>query len=186
VHVTSCEVRDADRCVDRRGRQDRRRGVDRHQDRLRQVHHRDRRDVRHQDHQVRQDEDQNQDDRQGHWGHPCEDHQVHQDQDGIHQDHRGVRHQGQDEHRDHQDDRQDLGGNHLDRDVKYQVPCADQVVAEYADLLKKRGQEVAESEVGLQADAHQVACPEAFRLVACLEATGHVQRGALGVSLEAD
>jgi hypothetical protein len=129
--------------VDRRGRQDRRRGVDRHLDRLRQEHHRDRRGVHHQDHQVRQDEDQNQDDHQDHRGHSCEDRQVHQDQDGIHQDHRGVRHQDQDEHQDHQDDRQDLGGNRLGRDVMYQEPCADQVEAECADLLKKRGQEVA-------------------------------------------
>jgi hypothetical protein len=117
--------------VDRRGHQDHRRDVDRHQDRLRQEHHRDRRGVRHQDHQVRQDEDQNQDDHQGRQDrrdHPCEDHQVHQDQD---------------EPRGHQDDRQDLGGNRLGRDVKYQEPCADQVEVECADLLKKRGQEVA-------------------------------------------
>jgi len=175
--------------VDRRGRQDHRRDVDRHQDRLRQEHHRDRRGVRHQDHQVRQDEDQNQDDHQGRQDrrdHPCEDHQVRQDQDGIHRDRRGVRHQDQDEHRDHQDDRQDLGGNRLGLDVEHQEPCADQVEAECADLLRKRGQEVAGWEVGLQADAHQVACQEAFQLVAYLEATGHVQRGALGVSLEAD
>jgi hypothetical protein len=31
----------------------------------------------------------------------------------------------------------------LGRDVKYQEPCADQVEVECADLLKKRGQEVA-------------------------------------------
>ena len=182
MHVTSCEVHDVDRCVDRRGRQDHRRDVDRHQGRLRQEHHRGRRDV-HQDHQ---DEDQNQDVHQDHrrrQGHRGEDRQ---DQDGIHQDRRGVRHQVRVGHQDHQDDRQDQDGNRLDRDVTYREPCVDQVVAECADLLKKQDQEVAEWEDGLQADAHLAACQEAFRLVACLEATGHVQRGALGVSLEAD
>jgi hypothetical protein len=55
-------------------------------------------------------------------------------------------------------------------------------VAECADLWKTQDQEVVGLVGDQQGDAHQ----EAFRLVACLEATGHVQRGALGVSLEAD
>ncbi len=68
--------------------------------------------------------------------------------------------------------------------MKYLEPCADLEVAECADPLKTQDLEVAE--LGdLQEDAHQVACQEAFRLAACLEATVHVQRGALGVSLEA-
>ena len=180
--MTSCEVHDVDRCVDRRGRQDHRRDEDRRQDRLHQERRRDRRGV-HQDHQVHQDEDQNQDVLQGHQDHRDEDRQG---QDGIRQGHRGVRHQDRDELQGHRDGRQDQDGNHLDLDEMYQEPCADQVAAGCADLLKKQDQEVAEWEDGLQGDAHQAACREAFRLVACLEATGHVQRGALGVSLEAD
>jgi hypothetical protein len=178
-------VHDVDHCVDRRGRQDRRRDEDRHQDRLHPVRHQDHQDVRHQDRQGRQDEDQNQDvhpDRQDHQGHPNEDRRGHQDQDGIRQDHRGVRHQDQDELRDHQVVHQDQDGNRLDQDVMYQVPCADQEVAECADLWKTQDQEVVGLVGDQQGDAHQ----EAFQLVACREATGHVQRGALGVSLEAD
>ena len=68
----------------------------------------------------------------------------------------------------------------------YQVPCADQEVAECADLWKTQDQEVVGLVGDQQGDAHQEACQVAFRLVACREATGHVQRGALGVSLEAD
>lgn len=69
--------------------------------------------------------------------------------------------------------------------MKYQEPCADLEVAGCAGPLRTQDQEVAE--LGdLQGDAHQAACQEAFRLVACPEATVHVQRGALGVSLEAD
>jgi hypothetical protein len=70
----------------------------------------------------------------------------------------------------------------LDQDVMYQVPCADQVAVECADLWKTQDLEVVGLVGDQQGDAHQ----EAFRLVAYLEATGHVQRGALGVSLEAD
>jgi hypothetical protein len=171
--------------VDRQDHQDRHRDADRHQDRLHRVRHQDHQDVRHQDHQVRRDEDQNQDvghqDRQGR-----RDHVGHQDLDGNRQDHRDVRHQDQVEHRDHQDDRQDLDGNRLDLDVTYQVPCADQVVVECADLWRTQDQEVVGLVDDLQGDAHQEACREAFQLAAYPEATGHVQRGALGVSLEAD
>ena len=141
--------------------------------------------MRHQDHQRRQDEDQNQDvpqvlrDHQDH-----QDHEGHQDQDEL-RDHQGV-HQDQDELRDHQGVHQDQDGIRLDQDVMYQVPCADQVAVECADLWKTQDQEVVGLVGDQQGDAHQVACQEAFRLVACLEATGHVQRGALGVSLEAD
>ena len=63
MHVTSCEVHGAVRCVDHRGRQDRRRDVDRHQVLPHQERHQDHQGVRH---QGRQDEDQNQDVRQGH------------------------------------------------------------------------------------------------------------------------
>jgi hypothetical protein len=66
--------------------------------------------------------------------------------------------------------------------VKYLEPCAAQEAAGCVGLLKTQDQEEAESEVDLQEDAHQEACP----LVAFREATVHVQRGALGVSLEAD
>jgi hypothetical protein len=59
-------------------------------------------------------------------------------------------------------------------------------VAECADLWRTQDQEVVGLVGDLQGDAHQEACREAFQLVACPEATGHVQRGALGVSLEAD
>jgi hypothetical protein len=177
-------VHDVDHCVDRRGRQDRRRDEDRHQDRLHPVRHQDHQDER-QDHLGHQDEDQNQDagrqDRQG-----LRDHVGHQDQDGIHQDRRGVHHQDQDELRGHQGVHQDQDGNRLDQDEMYQVPCADQEVAECADLWKTQDQEVVGLVGDQQGDAHQEACQVAFRLVACLEATGHVQRGALGVSLEAD
>jgi len=171
--------------VDRQDHQDRHRDADRHQDRLHRVRHQDHQDVRHQDHQVRRDEDQNQDvghqDRQG-----LRVHEGHQDQDGIRQDHRGVRHQDQDELRDHRGVHQDLGGNRLDQDEMYQEPCADQEVAECADLWKTQDQEVVGLVGDLQGDAHQEACREAFQLAAYPEATGHVQRGALGVSLEAD
>ena len=70
--------------------------------------------------------------------------------------------------------------------MKYLAPCAAQVAAGCADLLKTQGQEEVESEVDLLEDAHLVACQEAYPLVAFQEATVHVQRGALGVSLEAD
>jgi hypothetical protein len=52
--------------------------------------------------------------------------------------------------------------------------------------LKTQGQEEVEWEVDLQEDVQQVACQEAYPSVAFQEATVHVQRGALGVSLEAD
>ena len=113
--MTSCEVHDADRCYE--GRQDRHRDEDRHQDRLRQDRqHQGRRDVHHQDHQVRQCEEQNQyADHQDRLGHQCEDHQVRlcedrqdhqdlddcQDQDGNqHHLGRGERHQDQDGNQD--------------------------------------------------------------------------------------
>jgi hypothetical protein len=173
-------VHDVDHCVDRRGRQDHHLDEGRHQGRLHQVRHQDRQDVRHQDHQGRQDEDQNQvvgrQDRQG-----LRVHEDHQDRDGIRQDHRGVRHQDQDELRGHQGVHQDQDGNRLDQDEMYQAPCADQEVAECVGLWKTQDQEVVGLVGDQQGDAHQAA----FRLVACLEATGHVQRGALGVSLEA-
>jgi hypothetical protein len=176
--------------VDHRGHQDHHRDEDRHQDRLHRVRHQDHQDVRHQDHQGRQDEDQNQDvpqDLRDHQGHLCEDRLGRQDQDGIRQDHRDHEgHQDQDELRDHQGVHQDQDGIRLDQDVMYQVPCADQVAVECADLWKTQDQEVVGLVGDQRGDAHQVACQEAFRLVACLEATGHVQRGALGVSLEAD
>lgn len=113
--MTSCEVHDADRYYV--GHQDRHQDEDRHQGRLRQeLQLQDRRDVRHQDHQVRQCAVQNQyvgrQDRQGHQyedhlGHLYVGHQDHQgrgdcqDQDGNqrHQD-RGVRHQDQDGNQD--------------------------------------------------------------------------------------
>jgi hypothetical protein len=175
-------VHGVDHCVDHQVHQDHRRDEDRHQDRLHRVRHQDHQDVR-QDHQ---DEDQNQDvhqDRRDHQGHPCEDRQGRQDQDGNRQglrDHEG--HQDQDELRDHQGVHQDLGGNRLGLDVMYQAPCVDQEVAECADLWKTQDQEVVGLVGDQLGDAHQVAC----QLAACLEATGHVQRGALGVSLEAD
>jgi hypothetical protein len=62
-----------------------------------------------------------------------------------------------------------------------QEPCAGPEVAGCADQWKTRDQEVAEWEDGQQVDVRQVAYLVAFR-----EATVHVQRGALGVSLEAD
>ena len=70
--------------------------------------------------------------------------------------------------------------------MKCLEPCAAQEVAECADLLKTQDQEAVELEDDLQVDVRPVACQEAFRLEACLEATEHVQRGALGVLLEAD
>ena len=179
-------MHDVDHCVDRRDHQDHRQDEDRHQDHLHPVRHQGRRDERHQDHLGHQDEDQNQDVRQDHRGrqdHPYEDRQGRQDQDGIRQDHRDHEgHQDQDELRGHQDDRQDQDGNRLDQDVMCQGPCVDQEEAGCADLWKTQDQEVVGLVGDQQGDAHQ----EAFQLGACLEATGHVQRGALGVSLEAD
>ena len=67
-----------------------------------------------------------------------------------------------------------------------QEPCADPEVAGCADQWKTQGLEVAESEDGQQADVRLVACQEAYLSAAFREATVHVQRGALGVSLEAD
>ena len=162
--MTSCEVHDADRCYV--GRQDRHRDEDRHQDRQHQDRqHQGRRDVRHQDHQVRRCEEQNQYvDHQDHLGHRYEDHQVHQyeghlghqdlddcqDQDGNqrHQD-RGVRHQDQDGNQDviHQERR-----DHLEEE-------------ELADQLQTLGLEEAE---WVEHQEHQDR-EEAYRLVACPE-----------------
>ena len=66
--------------------------------------------------------------------------------------------------------------------MTYLEPCVVQEAAGCADLLKTQVREEVESEVDLREDAHQ----EAYPLVAFREATVHVQRGALGVSLEAD
>ena len=137
MHVTSCEVRDADHYEDHQGHQDRHRGEDRHQDRLRQVHqHQDRQDVdrirgeRHLDHQ---DEDRL--DRRGedHQGHPYEDHQGHRDED----------HQGQDGCLD-LDENLDLDGNQMGHSGVHQEPCADQEVAEWVGRRETWDQEVAE------------------------------------------
>jgi len=173
-------VHGAVRYVDHRGHQDRRQDVDRRQVLPHQVRHQDRRGVRHRDHQ---DVDQNQDVLQDHQGRRDV---GHQDPDGIHLDHRGVRHQDQDEHQDHQGGRQDQGGSRSDLDEKIREPCADLEVAGCADLSKTRGLEVAESEDDRQADARLVACQEAYPSAAFRGATEHVQRGALGVSWEAD
>ena len=179
MHVTSYEVHGAVRCVDRRGHQDHRRDVDRHQALQHQVRHQDHRDEHHRD---RQDEDQNLDvrlDRQDRRD------VRHQDQDGIHPDLRGGRHQDQDEHQGRRDGHQDQDGNRSDRDETNQEPCVDQEVAGCADQSKTRDLE--EEEWGdQQVDVRQVACLVAFRWAAFQGATEHVQRGALGVSLEAD
>ena len=162
--MTSCEVHDADRCYV--GRQDRRRDEDRHQDHLRQEHQlRDRRDVRHQDHQVRRCEEQNQYvDHQGHLGHRYEDHQVHQyeghldhqdlddcqDQDGNqHHQGRGERHQDQDGNQDE---------IHLELHDRLEE-------AELADQLRTLGQEEAVWVVHQERQDREETC----RLVACLE-----------------
>ena len=162
--MTSCEVHDADRCYV--GRQDRHQDEDRHQDHLRQEHQlQDRRDVRHQDHQVRQCEEQNlyvgHQDRLGHQyvGHQdrqCEGHLDHQDlddcqdQDGNqrHQD-RGVRHQDQDGNQD--EIHQEL------RDRLEEVELVDQ--------LQTLGLEEAEWVERLERLDREEAC----RLVACQE-----------------
>jgi hypothetical protein len=179
-------VHDADRYYV--GRQDRRRDEDRHQDHLRQEHQlRDRRDVHHQDHQVRRCEEQNQYvDHQGHLGHRYEDHQVHQyedhqghqdlddcqDQDGNrrHQG-RGERHQGRGERHQGQDGNQDEIHQEL-RDRLEEVELVDQLPtlgleeAEWVERLERLDRE------------------EACRLVACLEeltvSTAQVALTALG------
>jgi hypothetical protein len=157
-------VHDADHyCA---GRQDRRQDEDLHQDRLRREHqHQGRRDVRHQDHQVRQCEEQNQYvDHQGHLGHRYEDHQVHQfeghqdhqdlddyqDQDGIrrHQG-RGVGHRDQDGS---QDERHQELRDHLEE-------------GELVDQLQTLGLEEAEWVERLEHPDRE----EAYRLVAYQE-----------------
>jgi hypothetical protein len=137
VHVTSCEVRDADHYAGHQDHQDHRRGEDRHQGRLRQVHqHQDRQDVdriqgeRHLDHQDvdrlgRRGEDR--------LGHPYE----------GHQDRQGENHQDQDGCLD-LDENLDLDGNQMGHSGAHREPCADQEVAEWVDRMETWDQVVAE------------------------------------------
>jgi hypothetical protein len=132
------------------GHQDRRQDEDRHQGRLRQVHQlQDRRDVRHQDHQVRRCEEQNQyEGRQEHQVHQCEGRrvlpyeglQVHQDQDDYQDQDGNQRHQDQDAR--HQD--QDGNQHHQDQDVDLQGLHDHLEVEELDDQLQTLGQEEAE------------------------------------------
>jgi hypothetical protein len=148
------------------GRQDRHQDEGRHQDRLRQDHqHQGLRDVRRQDHRVRQYEEQSQyvdhqdhqvrqyEDRQDHQVHQYEDHQDHQvqddylDQDGNqHHQGRGVRRQDQDGNQDelHQELR-----DHLEE-------------AEWVDQLPTLGLE----EAGWVEHQGHLDHAEAYRLVA--------------------
>ena len=162
--MTSCEVHGADRCYV--GHQDRRRDEDRHQGRLRQDRqHQGRRGVRHQDHQGRQDEEQNQYvGHQDHQGRRDEGHQVHlyeghqglddcQDRDGNqHHQGRGVRHQ-------------DQGGNQ--DEIHQELPDHLEEV-EWVDQMQTLGLEEAElvEHLGRQErQGHEEAC----RLVVCPE-----------------
>lgn len=146
--MTSCEVHDADRyCV---GHQDRRQDEGRHQDHLRRVlQHQGRRDERHQDHQVRQCEEQNRcvghqghqvRQYEDHLGHRCVGHQGHQDlddyqdqdgnQDELHQG-RGVRHQDQDGNQD--EIHQELRGHLEEVGLADQLQTLDQEEAEWVE-----------------------------------------------------
>ena len=167
MHATSCEVRDADRCVVRR---------DRHQDEDRHRHlehqHQGHRGVRHQDHQHlgHQDEEQSQDVRRRHLGRQDEDHLGHQDEDHLgHLDHEG--HQGQD---DYQDLDACLGrdGNHWGHlDDCQELP--DHLVVEgWGDQLQTLGLEVEERDEHLKLLLDHEA---AFRVAFLAEAGSTVQ-----------
>ena len=158
MHATSCEVRDADHCVDHRDRhQGRHQDVDRLRLRQHQVRHQGER-LRHRDHQ---DEDQNQDvrrrDRRG----------EHQDRQDVRRVRRDVRHQGQDGNQVHQDERQGQDGNQLRRqDEHHQEERDHQVVVEWDDRSATWGQVEAEW-VDHQGQHHQDVA------AACQEATAH-------------
>jgi hypothetical protein len=163
------------------GHQDRHRDEDRHQDRLRQDRqHQGRRDVRHQDHQVRQCGEQNQFvDHQGHLGHRYEDHQGHlcvghqdhqdlddyQDQDGIrrHQG-RGVGHRDQDGS---QDERHQEQRDHLEEE-------------ELVDQLQTLGPEEAEWVERLEHQDREAACRLAAYQEELTVSTAQVALTALG------
>lgn len=148
MHATSCEVRDADRCVDHRDRhQDRRQDVDLHPAHLHQEHHQG------VDHQNRGEL------RLGLLG---EDHQVRQ-----RGDHQGLDvRQDQDEFLDRdgylgQDVRLGQGGIRMVRQDESQERCVVQVEVEWGDQRQTLDQ--VEAEWGDHQDVRQAACLVAYQ-----------------------